>query len=164
MKSSLSLLSSAAFTLVSIAIVACGGSADPTSQTESQLGAVSTSSGDHTDPSSTVSSVPECKGALPDICEICPDGKSECAHFVIVDGKCEIQICPSPSTTPPKEPATAAVCKGPLPDICEVCADGKEECAHWVRVDGKCEVQICSNPSTTPPEPAPASGSTSAAH
>jgi hypothetical protein len=157
MKSSF-ILSGTALALVSLS-VACGGSVDPTGQTESTLG--STTSGDD-----GVSSTPKrpstaliCKGGLPDICEVCADGKSECAHWVVVHGKCEVEICGDPSTTPPPPPvSTPPICKGPLPDTCEVCADGATGCAHWEVVHGKCEVEFCPGPSTGPtPEPTPVS-------
>jgi hypothetical protein len=166
MKSSFVLLSGTVFALVSSSLVACGGSAsDPTGKSESELG--STASGG-SDPDKTAPTpVSICKGGLPDVCAICEDGKSECAHWVIEHGKCEVQICPGPSTTSPppsttppssKPPSTTAVCKGGLPTTCEVCADGSDGCAHWAIVDGKCEVEYCSDPSTTPPpEPPPVS-------
>ncbi len=39
-----------------------------------------------------------CPGyAVPDICEVCDNGTTECAHAVLVDGQCQIEICPSDS-------------------------------------------------------------------
>jgi hypothetical protein len=37
-----------------------------------------------------------CPGfAVPDICEVCGDGTTECAHAVeLADGVCEVEICP----------------------------------------------------------------------
>jgi hypothetical protein len=35
----------------------------------------------------------DCKGILPQICEMCPDGKEQCAHFACAGGRCETQIC-----------------------------------------------------------------------
>jgi hypothetical protein len=108
------------------ALAACG-SPDPTvGKSTSDLGA---STGGVT-----------CNGALPQICEVCSDGSKECAHWVVENGKCEVEICPAPTT--PK-------CTGALPQICEVCSDGSKECAHWVVENGKCEVEIC--PSSPPP-------------
>jgi hypothetical protein len=129
-----------------LGLVACSGSVDSSSQSASTEG-LSTKA-----PTSPVSTA-ICKGALPDVCEICADGKSECAHWVIEEGKCEVQICPPVSVTPPP-----LACTGPLPKICEVCANGKDACAHWTVVDGKCEVEICGTPSTTPPKPPVCSG------
>jgi hypothetical protein len=31
---------------------------------------------------------------VPDICEVCPDGVTECAHAILVNGECETEICP----------------------------------------------------------------------
>jgi hypothetical protein len=43
-------------------------------------------------PSSTGSC--DCSGmALPDICMVCTDGQSACAHFVCNAGMCEVAIC-----------------------------------------------------------------------
>lgn len=35
----------------------------------------------------------DCHGPLPALCERCPDGRAECAHFDCVDGTCKIAIC-----------------------------------------------------------------------
>jgi len=36
----------------------------------------------------------DCTGlALPDVCMVCSDGMSACAHFVCAQGTCEVQIC-----------------------------------------------------------------------
>jgi len=133
-------------------LIACGGSPESGSQTSSTTEGLSGST-----PAKKASPpTPECTGGLPDICEICADGKSECAHWGIEDGKCVVEICPGPSTTPPPPPPPTPVpdCTGGLPDICEICADGKSECAHWGIEDGKCVVEICPpSPSTTPPAP-----------
>jgi hypothetical protein len=136
-----SLLSRGTLFVASLPLFLLGCSGAPAgSSTESSTDGLSVSTG----PSL------ECTGGLPDICEICPDGKSECAHWVVEHGKCEVQICAPVATTPP-EP----VCFGPLPDICERCDDGKTECAHWVVEHGKCEIQICPPTSVTPPPPPP---------
>ena len=37
----------------------------------------------------------DCSGlALPDVCMVCTDGQTACAHFVCEAGTCEVQICP----------------------------------------------------------------------
>jgi hypothetical protein len=46
-------------------------------------------------PPPSVPPTPQCSGALPDICEICSDGVTQCAHFVVENGECVTQICPS---------------------------------------------------------------------
>lgn len=35
----------------------------------------------------------DCKGALPDLCMLCSDGGSGCAHFTCVDGECGLAYC-----------------------------------------------------------------------
>ena len=35
----------------------------------------------------------DCTGILPMICEICPNGKQECAHFECAAHKCEVVTC-----------------------------------------------------------------------
>jgi hypothetical protein len=92
----------------------------------------SSASPESTDGTSSDDLKKSCKGPLPDICERCSDGSSECAHWVKTDGKCEIQICPP-----------APVCDGPLPDLCRLCSDGTSACAHWEVVDGKCTIETC---------------------
>jgi hypothetical protein len=39
----------------------------------------------------------DCQGPLPQLCQLCSDGKSACAHHECVVGHCEIVICPSAS-------------------------------------------------------------------
>jgi hypothetical protein len=34
-----------------------------------------------------------CRGALPDLCRVCPNGGDGCAHWECVDFKCEIGFC-----------------------------------------------------------------------
>jgi hypothetical protein len=42
----------------------------------------------------------DCTGGLPQLCEICGDGQSQCAHFECIAGTCEVVICdPIPSTS-----------------------------------------------------------------
>ncbi len=36
-----------------------------------------------------------CPGfAVPDICEVCSNGTTECAHAILANGQCQIEICP----------------------------------------------------------------------
>ncbi|HTB75276.1 MAG TPA: hypothetical protein VK762_18630 [Polyangiaceae bacterium] len=35
--------------------------------------------------------------ALPDICEVCSNGTTECAHAILVMGQCQVEICPGGS-------------------------------------------------------------------
>jgi hypothetical protein len=45
----------------------------------------------------------ECTGPLPQICEVCSDGFSRCAHWTCTpDHKCVTEICPSTRYAPPK--------------------------------------------------------------
>jgi hypothetical protein len=32
--------------------------------------------------------------AVPDICEVCSNGTTECAHAILADGECQVEICP----------------------------------------------------------------------
>jgi hypothetical protein len=36
----------------------------------------------------------DCTGALPDLCQICSDGGTGCAHFTCVANKCQVAYCP----------------------------------------------------------------------
>jgi hypothetical protein len=67
-------------------------------------------------PTSPPPTSPKCTGALPQICEVCSDGTSSCAHYVVENGECKIQICPEgpgmvnpggPIQVPPSEPVDA---------------------------------------------------------
>jgi hypothetical protein len=31
---------------------------------------------------------------IPNICEVCANGTTECAHAILLNGKCSIEICP----------------------------------------------------------------------
>ncbi|HEX3849413.1 MAG TPA: hypothetical protein VHW01_00520 [Polyangiaceae bacterium] len=46
----------------------------------------------------------DCQGPLPQICQVCSDGTTGCAHNECVAGKCEVSICPSSLLTPPLLP------------------------------------------------------------
>lgn len=35
----------------------------------------------------------DCTGALPQICQVCPNGTTACAHFECVGGQCQVAIC-----------------------------------------------------------------------
>lgn len=35
----------------------------------------------------------DCTGALPQLCEVCDDGSSACAHFACVNKSCQVAIC-----------------------------------------------------------------------
>jgi len=47
---------------------------------------------------------PTCNFPLPDICEVCPSGETECAHYAIQNGQCVTEICPPESPPPPPTP------------------------------------------------------------
>jgi hypothetical protein len=52
-----------------------------------------------TDAAPDVDAGDPCAGyALPNLCEVCSDGSTQCEHFVIVDGQCAIEICPGTPT------------------------------------------------------------------
>jgi hypothetical protein len=35
----------------------------------------------------------ECKGMLPHMCRVCPDGKERCAHWACTEGRCQTVTC-----------------------------------------------------------------------
>ena len=37
----------------------------------------------------------DCHGALPDLCEVCPNGGDGCARWKCVKHRCEIRFCPA---------------------------------------------------------------------
>jgi hypothetical protein len=39
----------------------------------------------------------DCQGPLPQICQICPNGATACAHYECVAAQCEVTICPTSS-------------------------------------------------------------------
>jgi hypothetical protein len=40
-----------------------------------------------------------CQGySLPNTCEVCNDGTTQCEHFTIINGQCAIEICPGAPT------------------------------------------------------------------
>ena len=90
-------------------------------------------------PANQCSTAGDCKGILPQICQVCSDGKMQCAHFVCNSGRCETQVCPPSS----KGCASASDCKGILPHLCQPCADGKQQCAHFVCTRGNCAIEVC---------------------
>jgi hypothetical protein len=58
---------------------------------------------------------PSCNFALPDLCEVCADGETLCAHYAIVGNQCMTEICPPPMAPPPPVPPCAtpgAACNG----------------------------------------------------
>jgi hypothetical protein len=122
---------------LSTVVVACSGDAGPTEPAESSSSAIV-----RTAPTAD-GGAPDCDGPLPDICEICTDKIRACAHWVVEDGQCQVQICP-----PRREPVD---CEGTLPEFCVRCSDGVDACAHWTFVDGECKVEICP-PRLTLPE------------
>lgn len=36
----------------------------------------------------------DCEGALPDLCRVCADGSTACAHRACIAGQCEVAYCP----------------------------------------------------------------------
>ena len=37
----------------------------------------------------------DCRGPLPALCEVCPNGGDGCAHFECVKHHCEVAFCPA---------------------------------------------------------------------
>ena len=106
----------------------CSGSDDPTPTTE----------GRSTEQDITTSN--QCKGFLPQNCQVCSDGKTACAHWTVSDKKCVVETCAAPAITSPSQ------CTGPLPQNCRVCDDGKTACAHWAVEKGACAIETCAPP------------------
>ncbi len=69
--------------------------------------------------------------ALPQICRICSNGETECAHYVLQNGACEIEICPAS----PPSPASSTQ---PAP-----CAQGCPPTTSGVPVDASVELTLC---------------------
>ena len=98
-----------------------------------------------------ITSVKQCKGALPAFCKICDDGSESCAHWGVKNGVCEIETCAAaPVVTPPATPdagagecKAASDCHGMLPHIIETCKDGTTAGAHFACNAGKCGIEIC---------------------
>ncbi len=79
----------------------------------------------------------DCHGILPEICERCSiNDRTECAHFVCVQGQCQEQLCP--------QCESARDCTGPLPELCLFCSNGTAECPHH-----DCESGVCVIATTT---------------
>jgi hypothetical protein len=55
-------------------------------------------------PPSTTPVPPVCNFALPNICEVCSNGETVCAHYAIINGVCVTEICPPGSSPPPSPP------------------------------------------------------------
>jgi hypothetical protein len=81
----------------------------------------------------------QCSGALPQLCELCANGSSGCAHF---DANCKIVFCDddcnSDADCPPNPGAS---CASPL------CSDGSNPCANAC-VNHQCVARGC--PASTP--------------
>jgi hypothetical protein len=100
----------------------------------------------------------QCSGALPQFCETCSDGTTQCAHW---DDQCNVVTCPKKQggqvgdscndfaccadglvcTGSNGGPGVCqAQCSGFLPQFCQVCSDGSTACAHF---DANCNVVTC---------------------
>jgi hypothetical protein len=60
---------------------------------EDQSGSSSSSSGSSTSGGTSSGGV-TCPGFLPQNCQVCADGSSQCAHWVVENGTCTIETCP----------------------------------------------------------------------
>jgi hypothetical protein len=72
--------------LAGLSLAACAASTDPSSDPQP------------TGDTAEEITVAKCKGVLPHICEVCADGKSECAHWTVKNKKCAVAICSAPSS------------------------------------------------------------------
>jgi hypothetical protein len=89
-----------------------------------------------------ITSVKQCKGALPQNCQVCGDGTTQCAHWVVQNKKCAIETCPS-SGTGSGTITSPSQCQGGLPQMCQVCSNGTSRCAHWAVKNGACAIEVC---------------------
>jgi len=106
------------FSMTGLLVVACGGTPGSTESTGSSGEAV-TASAVHHEPSTAPTPIAACEGPLPDVCERCSDGSTECAHWVREGGTCEIQICPSPTVCPEgKKACQVEGSNGTCKDVC----------------------------------------------
>jgi hypothetical protein len=70
-------------------------------------------------PASSLPASPSCAAPLPEMCgsclalphdcQVCPDGATECAHYVLQDGVCAIEVCPPGATAGDPMPIAAVV-------------------------------------------------------
>jgi hypothetical protein len=70
---------------IPLTLAACSASTDSTT--------------DETQPTEETSqdlSSKKCKGPLPALCQVCSDGTTACAHWVVEHGVCTVEICPPP--------------------------------------------------------------------
>lgn len=76
--------------------------------------------------------------ALPKICEVCSNGETECAHYVLQNGACGIEICPPGIVSPPpSEPAPGPCAQGGMCSPGEGC--GTAEPAGFEGCSTTCE-------------------------
>jgi hypothetical protein len=69
--------------VAALSIVACSSS-DPTNEQEPAEG--------------TSEALHQCTGPLPQLCQVCSDGTTACAHWVNDHGKCTVETCPTTTT------------------------------------------------------------------
>jgi hypothetical protein len=73
--------------------------------------------------------------ALPQICEVCSNGETECAHYVLQNGACQIEICPAavqpvPTPAPPQPgPCSTGGACSPGEGCGTGAAPGSNECS-----------------------------------
>jgi hypothetical protein len=72
--------------IAALALTACATSTTPTDETQP------------TADTSDELRASKCAGMLPHICEVCPDGKSQCAHWTVKNNRCSIEVCAAPTT------------------------------------------------------------------
>jgi hypothetical protein len=105
----------------------------------------------------------DCTGLLPQMCEQCADGTSQCAHWDCNSGACQTTTCEDnggPASVGDdggtagddggsgddgggNQCQAASDCTGFLPSTCEQCADGTSQCAHWDCNANACQITIC---------------------
>jgi len=97
---------------------------------------------------------PTCNMPLPDVCDVCPDGETLCAHYVIVGDQCVTEICPPAPSQPPIPPCVVpgSACNG-----FTGCGGGSTltGCTTSCACDSTGHYQCTSSCPPTPPPPAP---------
>jgi hypothetical protein len=67
-------------------------------------GASNAGSGGGGPPKPQCTKATDCRGMLPHLCQKCPDGRQDCAHWACNKGTCEQEICPLTSPAPKPAP------------------------------------------------------------
>lgn len=98
--------------------------------------------------------VAKCKGFLPQNCQVCSDGHTECAHWAVEKGVCKVEVCPAPPSLAPapgsfKLYLTANATPNPLCDVHRRLVLGPGGHATLrEELEGACEIAVVPNERT----------------